>query len=263
MKRLACFGAFLTLFASSLVPSGSYAGQQDNGAKQQSTAEERAKWPLPPDLVHFRGASCTLFKFAKESALNAKTGLMEPVLEVWAVQPTASYDDGRQSWSFVRKSGYWDSIGDRKDGHEAWDLCMEWVAFTKAAAKAAKAKAGHSASKDASDFEPTPAQWTYLYDVLNKKFFNDALPYAVIRSSPIPTDMGQIGWTHFDNAGVPHIIMSDKYITCLDVAVIYLVHEMVHVKLKTLGSPNWTEHGQEFQAEMLRLAEAGAFKESW
>jgi hypothetical protein len=141
--RAAWAAAFLSLSSSLLVANGSYSGQQGSGGKQQSTAEERAKWPLPPDLVHFRSASCTLFMFVKEEALNAKTGKMEPVLKVWAVQPTASYDDERQEWRYERKNGGWASIGDRKDGHEAWDLCQEWMEFAKVAADREKAKAGH------------------------------------------------------------------------------------------------------------------------
>lgn len=143
MKRAVCFGAFLILSSSLLVRAGSYAAQQASDTKQQSTAEERAKWPLPPDLVHFRAASCTLFRVVKEEALNAKTGQMEPVLQVWAIQPTAQYDDGRQGWRYERKNGGWASIGDRKDGHEAWDLCQEWMTFAKAAADVEKRKAAH------------------------------------------------------------------------------------------------------------------------
>jgi hypothetical protein len=40
-----------------------------------------------------------------------------------------------------------------------------------------------------------------------------------------------------------------------------LLHEMVHVKL--WANPRHRAHGKVFQSEMLRLAQAGAFKHAW
>jgi len=44
-------------------------------------------------------------------------------------------------------------------------------------------------------------------------------------------------------------------------AQLTLLHEMVHVKHYPRAC--WLRHGKEFTAEMLRLAQAGAFKGRW
>lgn len=263
-------GISLLSLCSLLAGSVSYGGQQDAGAKQQSTAEERAKWPLPPDLVHFKDAGCHIYTMVKESALDAKTGKLVPIAFVQIVQPTAGYDDNRENWVYAFKDGKIKVIAefpDTDDGlYKAVTVCQEWRKFVKLAAASAKAEAAHKDARGitvGTPFSLLPAEWTALYYRLNYAFFGGKLPYAVIRSSPIATDIGSLAYTFWDDSDNAHIVMSDYHITCLDEAIIYLAHEMVHVELHQVDKEKGFDHGDEFQKEMVRLAISGAFKDSW
>lgn len=57
---------------------------------------------------------------------------------------------------------------------------------------------------------------------------------------------------------VPRIRISDELRDSPAVAIMTLLHEMVHV-----SKPNWRGHGRHFNQEMLKLAKKGAFNGWW
>ncbi len=103
-----------------------------------------------------------------------------------------------------------------------------------------------------------------LYRQYNKKFFNNNLPNIPVGFAS-PSDLLKAGLgkktcavTLFDK-GKPTAIYIKRYKRKeWPYIKADLLHEMAHVAL-----PFRVNHGPRFQEEMLRLAQAGAFKKIW
>ena len=93
------------------------------------------------------------------------------------------------------------------------------------------------------------------YRKYNKLYFDGALPQDVdVFFSPAEDSYGQVqeeagGWT---------LQINPKYSPDHRMWKMVLLHEMAHLAVHPYPS-----HGAKFQAEMLRLATAGAFKGLW
>ncbi len=93
------------------------------------------------------------------------------------------------------------------------------------------------------------------YRDYNHRFFGDSLPAdALIECVRIEGCWGRA----MVSDGRPVIHLSPRCRVCRSVAKMTLLHEMAHVKLWPV-----TTHGPQFQAEMQRLAAAGAMKGLW
>jgi hypothetical protein len=98
----------------------------------------------------------------------------------------------------------------------------------------------------------TPLERAYRY--YNRKYFFNSLPALgefELRWDDIPGSV--MGMCSEDE-----IVISTKYQREGALWQMTLLHEMCHMKLGTRAG-----HGPKFQAEMLRLAQAGAFKGNW
>jgi hypothetical protein len=94
------------------------------------------------------------------------------------------------------------------------------------------------------------------YQTYNAKFFGGALPEDVdVIWAP---HNGCSGVTIFEPNEDIVIKINPMYLGDSCRGRLLLLHEMCHVKLGTRVS-----HGPKFQAEMLRLAQIGAFKNLW
>lgn len=113
-----------------------------------------------------------------------------------------------------------------------------------------------------------------LYDLFNGRYFRNGLPKIPVRwSDPqygfAKTHRNFMGYTYFLHEGkgrnlklVPEFIaLNPKYKTASVIWVQTLLHEMVHVKQAYL--PRRKAHGHEFNREMKRLANKGAFNGLW
>jgi len=105
----------------------------------------------------------------------------------------------------------------------------------------------------------TDAWLASQYAEYNQAYFQDSLPKsAKVRWGHMNDFMG-----HVDVFGPQVYILIDRGTnTAPRVAKGTLLHEMCHVERHVKGE-NPASHGDEFQACMLRLAQAGAFKEIW
>lgn len=115
---------------------------------------------------------------------------------------------------------------------------------------------------------------TYAYN--NKRYFGGKLPTSITLewSSLLPEDflagshiIGE--WRGWTAACGPrpkpdcHLIRIHPILAGFDAqAHMTLLHEQVHIKA-CLGNRYLLDHGKYFQAEMLRLAKAGAFNFYW
>ncbi len=102
----------------------------------------------------------------------------------------------------------------------------------------------------------TQGTLTLLYATYNRVYFNGELPVGVrVVFETLPNEMGETRKT------------GDTFTIYIDpspnksprVAAMTLFHEMVHIKLYGKDF----NHGPAFQAEMQRLADAGAFRDLW
>ena len=99
----------------------------------------------------------------------------------------------------------------------------------------------------------TRLQRAYRY--YNRKYFNSELP---------PLSQVTIKWGDIDVMGLQagsKIVINQKDRTRQRVWKFTLLHEMVHLSLDDYRTRS--DHGREFQNEMLRLAKAGAFRNLW
>lgn len=100
----------------------------------------------------------------------------------------------------------------------------------------------------------TKLQRAYRY--YNRKYFNNELPNppnVKVKWGTIAPDMGmQLGM---------EITINSKHRSCQRLWRGTLLHEIVHLYLD--DTPIRADHGKEFQAEMLRLAKLGAFRNIW
>jgi hypothetical protein len=111
-------------------------------------------------------------------------------------------------------------------------------------------------------------QW---FDSFNRKYFRDRLPKIDVRwyvESP-KEDIGSC-YIHFNEDGIDEkksfIGINPEYRSSLRVCLIYLLHEMVHWKLRKhflSGCNAKKDHGYIFNREMKRLASMGAFVGLW
>lgn len=97
----------------------------------------------------------------------------------------------------------------------------------------------------------TNAELLRYYRRYNRKYFGGELSAVVVKFSDIP-EMGVC------YSGLEEIYISKKLRSWPKGAKGTLLHEMVHLKL-----PYRIMHGPRFDAEMLRLAKAGAFNGVW
>lgn len=105
-------------------------------------------------------------------------------------------------------------------------------------------------------------QLKHWYDRYNRDWFNSELPsHTVIYWEPIVDGDGSTCPIYeVDNS--QFVIKIDPSIKgFLNVWKLTLLHEMVHVRLWPKHSRH--QHGKLFQDEMLRLANAGAFRRLW
>lgn len=93
-----------------------------------------------------------------------------------------------------------------------------------------------------------------LYNKYNRLYFEGSLPNAVVWWEPVASAYATCA---FEN-GVCKIRINPALYGWSATAKMTLLHEMVHAKLH----PD-TSHGDIFNAEMLRLAYAGAFNDIW
>lgn len=91
----------------------------------------------------------------------------------------------------------------------------------------------------------------------NRKYFDNQLPVPPDVKLCFE-DMGKdpvLGYTDYDEEKIALDAKTRRYDRLWRGT---LLHEMVHLLL-----PPGAGHGKKFQAEMLRLAQAGAFKDLW
>lgn len=101
--------------------------------------------------------------------------------------------------------------------------------------------------------KPTRLQRAYCY--YNRKYFGNNLPSL----SQVSIKWGDIEVMGFQSG--PRIVINQKDRSRDRVWKFTLLHEMVHLWLDDYVTRS--DHGTEFQQEMLRLAEAGAFRNLW
>ena len=103
--------------------------------------------------------------------------------------------------------------------------------------------------------KPTRPVLERAFRSYNRKYFSNLLPN--------PPEV-ELGWGDIDCMGYQlgdEIVINRKYRQWGSVWRGTLLHEMAHLKLE--GEKVRSDHGKEFQNEMLRLAKAGAFKKIW
>ena len=103
--------------------------------------------------------------------------------------------------------------------------------------------------------KPTRPVLERSYRYYNKKYFGNLLP------NPPEVD---IRWGDIQGSGYQvedEIVISRKDRGRSNVWKLTLLHEMVHLSLNPYRTRS--DHGKEFQSEMLRLAGAGAFRRLW
>lgn len=109
----------------------------------------------------------------------------------------------------------------------------------------------------------------------NKKYFDGKLPAETVVefSAQKPQWMAEgtfiphliNSWDyrrHGPRPKVPTVRIDPKLMEFQVTAEMYLFHAMVHIR-GVLGDRRYFTHGPVFQHEMLRLAEAGAFRQIW
>lgn len=106
-----------------------------------------------------------------------------------------------------------------------------------------------------SIFMLTNKDLKHWYKHYNKKFWQNRLPDIPVRFANTGKNWGQ---THFEGHEPAYIEISREAKKSRAVSLMTLLHEQVHVFL-----PDRIIHGPKFEAEMLRLAKAGAFKGLW
>ncbi len=90
----------------------------------------------------------------------------------------------------------------------------------------------------------------------NRKWWADGLPHDVdIFYAPMSDTIADLDW---DEADTPVIRIDPLYAMCSRTVQLHMLHEMAHIALRPLRG-----HGAAFQAEMQRLAMAGAMKGLW
>lgn len=99
--------------------------------------------------------------------------------------------------------------------------------------------------------DPQLKRWYAKY---NRLYFEEKLPNASVWWEPTAgayadCDLLEGGWRIRVNPSISGWVAMAKW---------SLLHEMVHIKLHP-----YRKHGKKFNAEMLRLAEIGAFNDIW
>lgn len=98
------------------------------------------------------------------------------------------------------------------------------------------------------------------YDLINTRYFAGKLPNAVLRFKVIK---GYLGLTKDADSNHPIIYVNPKGTPSPKEVIFVLNHEACHTSLKGPKPMHGSDHGKEFQACMLRLANAGAFSVVW
>ncbi len=94
------------------------------------------------------------------------------------------------------------------------------------------------------------------YREFNRKWWADELPHDVdLLYAPMRETVAELD---HDQAGTPVIRIDPLFSICPRMVCLALLHEMAHIRLRPLRG-----HGATFQAEMQRLAQAGAMKGLW
>jgi len=102
------------------------------------------------------------------------------------------------------------------------------------------------------------------YTRFNKAYFNSTLPEGKHLD---------IGWVNKRKNAVeawcypacrPVIVrLNARYVKTIAQALLALLHEMAHLAVYARKGGPRVKHGLKWQAEMLRLAKAGAFRDIW
>jgi hypothetical protein len=102
-----------------------------------------------------------------------------------------------------------------------------------------------------------------LYNIYNEKYFSNELPVGTklffvrrIGKSKSP-EKSNCASTYFYADKPPVVLIQRTKVKSMRYVVADLLHEMVHV------SKPRADHGEVFQEEMKRLANAGAFVDVW
>ena len=93
-----------------------------------------------------------------------------------------------------------------------------------------------------------------LFRRMNKAWFRNRLPAGTV------VRFCRLNKKIVADAVPGEIRMNTRFRDCPRITEMTLLHEMVHLLLWGGGED---DHGDKFQAEMLRLAQAGAFRYCW
>jgi hypothetical protein len=102
------------------------------------------------------------------------------------------------------------------------------------------------------------------YDVLNKRYFNGALPTPDIidfkKLKAKDAELDPEAETVFDFANNLSLIISEKFRGHNSIILMLMLHEMCHIsKGRAHGSHAGDDHGYSFGAEIFRLISLGAY----
>lgn len=113
------------------------------------------------------------------------------------------------------------------------------------------------------DLDEMEKRWdlTQWYLGYNHTYFQDALPNDVVLTRDLNDDRF-MAITFYDT-GQYHIQINPKYNISTKQERINLLHESCHVLLFIEQDTELDDHGPHWQACMMRLADAGAFKDLW
>lgn len=108
----------------------------------------------------------------------------------------------------------------------------------------------------------TEKELVKCYTRFNKKYFGGKLPDTipiVLTDMSKTDDVGMCTTFHGQGLSPLHTIYLDKNLQEYDTVLkLSLLHELCHVKLYPYGG-----HGEEFDAEMVKLAFKNAFHDLW
>lgn len=104
----------------------------------------------------------------------------------------------------------------------------------------------------------TNADLQIAYKIYNKQYFSNALPNDMVVEFSSGVLPKAYAVTRFYKNRPLFILIDKKFRPMKGIALMNLLHEMVHVAL-----PKVDGHGAPFQKRMLQLAKAGAFNKLW
>lgn len=154
-------------------------------------------------------------------------------------------------------------------------VALLWIAWSRLADRDASARAPESATAaDARQHEllrknldrPGDPALAAMYDEINARHFDGALPSMPVVWEPELTTVGELSGREFSLEGMfgfvdtrALILLTPQLQTDRRALERVLCHEMVHAYLHTLGDSTG-EHGPTFQTVLRRLSAEGAFE---